>query len=238
MKKLLAIALALALGLAWATTQAMAGPSIEPKKSPGPPFETGTPGTPAPHQPGPPSNPGAPSGQGALVTPGAQATAHADLHGKPTILRGTLTALDAASLTLQQADGTSVTVGLTPETRIRVPGPNAGGDTLLVGMHVVVMAVADSNNQLVARAVMAVPGQPVLTHRVGIVTAYTAGSSITIQATDGNAYTFGIQPDAKILPPQQAASLAVGSNVTVIAPRVPAESGWTAIGIVVHRAQP
>ena len=77
--------------------------------------------------------------------------------------------------------GTSAaqTISLTSDTHINVPGPKAQGDTLLVGMHVIVMAFPDANNNLVARAVLVIPGQPVRVHRVGPVTPYTAGASIT-----------------------------------------------------------
>ena len=164
-------------------------------------------------------------------TPGAPLQG---LHGKPTIYRGTLSALDATSLTLTLADGSSITLGLTPDTKIRVPGPKAQGEKLLVGMHVVVQAIADANNNMVARSVMAIPGRPTLAHRVGTVTAYAAGSSITILATDGSSNTFALTADTKILPPGLAAELAVDSRVTIIAPRDVSALGWTATGIVVH----
>jgi hypothetical protein len=168
-------------------------------------------------------------------TPGAQATAHAGFHGKPQILRGTISAVDASSLTLTLEDGSSVQIGLTPATKIHIPGPKGLGNALTVGMRAFVMAYTDpAGRQLVARMLHVVPGQPVRAHRVGKVTAYTAGSSITIQATDGNSYTFALTSDTKILPEGQAAGPAAGSLVTVIAPRVPSSAGWTAKGIVVH----
>ncbi len=171
-------------------------------------------------------------------TPGAQATAHAGMHGKPQIFHGTISAVDATSLTLALADGSPVTIGLTPATKIHVPGPQSAGDTLVVGMRAVAMAFTDpASNQLVARMVIQIPGQPLRVHRVGKVTAYTPGSSITIQATDGNSYTFALTADTKVLPEGQAANLAIGSLVTIIAPRVPASPVWTAKGIVVHGAR-
>src|SRR5512143_977022 len=193
MKKIsLLAALALvAVSLMLVTIQVMAGAdAVGPKKTPSPFAVTGTPGTGLP--PGPPS--GASNGMGPQVPPGPpanpQSNSQAGLHGKPTIYRGTIQLVSSSSLTLTLVDGSSVTMGITPDTKIRVPGPKANGDTLVVGMHVVAMAITDSNNNLVARAVMAIPGQPVRVHRVGTVTAYTAGSSITIKATDGNTYIF------------------------------------------------
>ena len=218
------------IGLVGATTHALASPLAVAAKSTGNPHETPTPEgtlpvvTPDVHGKPP-------------KTPGAAATAHAGLHGKPLIYRGTITGVDASSLSLTLLDGSSVTVGLTPDTKIHVPGPQSMGDTLSMGMHVVVMAFNDQGNMPVARMVIVIPGQPVRAHRVGNVTAYTAGSSITIQATDGATYTFSLTGDTRILLQDQASSLAVGSRVTIIAPRVPSSLGWTATGIVVHPSQ-
>jgi hypothetical protein len=171
-------------------------------------------------------------------TPGAQAAAQADKHGKSTIYRGTLSAVDASSLTIALEDGSSVALAITPETRIRVPGPQAQGDTLIVGMHVVAQARTDANDNLIARSVMAIPGRPTLTHRVGTVTAYAAGSSITILAADGQTYIFTLTAGTKLLPAGLADTLAVDSRVTVIAPRDVSVLGWTATGVVVHPPLP
>src|SRR5512135_872840 len=147
-----------ALSLVLVTTQVMAGPNAAGPSHTPKPFITGTPGTPPP--PGPPSNPSG-QGVGPQKTPGPPANANpnsqAALHGKPTIYKGTIFAVSASSLTLTLSDGSQVA-----------------------------MAITDQNNNLVARAVMAIPGQPLRVHRVGTVTGYTAGSSITIKATDGN----------------------------------------------------
>jgi len=221
----------LILALMLATTQAMARSLAVSASRTGNPHKTGTPaaGTPA-------------VDQGAANTPGAKATEQAGkhgLHGKPEILRGMLASVDASSMTITLADGTTATVGITPDTKIHVPGPQSAGEVLVAGMRVVVMALTDPNTDgLVARMVIAIPGQPVRAHRVGTVTAYTAGSSITIQATDGNSYTFALTGDTRILPQDRAGDLAVGSLVTVIAPRVPSSLDWTAKGIVVHPAGP
>ncbi len=218
MKKLCAaIALILLIGLMAMTGHAMAG-------APSPEAAKGPPGTETEVEPG--------------HTPGAQATLHAGLHGKPQIIHGTISAVDAASVTITPEGGSPVKIGLTPATKIHVPGPQSAGDTLLVGMRAVAMAYTDpATNELVARMVNVIPGQPMRVHRVGKVTAYTAGSSITILATDGNSYTFALTADTKILPAGQAANLAFGSLVTIIAPRVPSSLTWTAKGIVVHGGQ-
>lgn len=217
--------LILLIGLMAATTQALASPATVIAKNTGGPHGKGQ--TPTPEG----------TGAAPAHVPGAQATAHAGLHGKPNIYRGTIAEVDASSLTLTLADGSSVMIGLTPDTKIHVPGPQSMGDTLSLGMRAAVMALNDQNNAPVARMVVVIPGQPIRAHRVGKVTAYTAGSSLTIQATDGTTYTFGLSADTRILPQDQAGSLGVGSLVTVIAPRVPSSLGWTATGIVVHPSQ-
>jgi len=207
--------LTMILGLLFLTTQALASPAADPKKTPGPPN-----------------------------TPGAAATQKADeratrqagkLHGKPEHYKGTIASADASSITLTLADGSSVTIGLAAETRIKIPGlKGAASAALQPGMTAMVQAVRDQDNNLVARAVLVIPGKPGLTHRVGWVTDYQPGASITIQASDGNTYTFSLTGETKILPAERAAELAVGSRVTIIAPRDPSSLGWAAKGIVIH----
>jgi hypothetical protein len=158
-------------------------------------------------------------------------------HGKPQHFKGIIKAAGAGSLTLTLDDGTDVNFIIGPDTRIKAPGIKGETDAVLqVGLQAMVQAVADDGGNLVARSIMIIPGKPVLAHRVGWVTEYTPGVSITIQAHDGNLYTFTLLPDAKILPAERAGELAVGSRVTIIAPRDPASLGWTAFGIVVHPA--
>jgi len=206
------LVLTLALSLFFVTSQAFAGSATAgPKKTPGPPL------TPGPQK-----------------TPGAQATENAGEHGKgkPQNFRGTIAAVDTSSLTLTLRDGSSVPFVLTSDTRIKIPGRTGSSASLQVGMQAMVQARDDGSGNLVARAVMAIPGQPVRVHRVGWVTQYTPGVSITIQASDGNDYTFTLTADTKILP--GSSEVTVGSRVTIIAPRDPSAVGWTAIGIVVH----
>lgn len=181
-------------------------------------------------------------------TPGAQATAKAEdkdnkqsdkPKGKHENFKGTVTAVDSASITLTLRDGSSVTVGLTSDTRIKFPGPKDSAPAgIEVGANAMVQAIRDESGSLTARMVMIIPGKPSKIHRVGTVTAYTAGSSITIQDKDGNTFTFTITSDTKLLPAERADQLAVGSRVTIIAPRDPAGGGVTVKGIVIHPANP
>lgn len=175
-------------------------------------------------------------------TPGAVATQKAEEKannpkGKRENFKGTVEAISATSLTLTLRDGSSVTVGLSAETRIKVPGmKGATVDAIQPGMEVMLQAIRDQSGNLTARSIMVKPGKPSKVHRVGWVTAYSPGASITIRAHDGNTYTFVLTTETKILPAQRAGELALGSRVTIIAPRNPATPQGTATGIVVHPA--
>lgn len=177
-------------------------------------------------------------------TPGAKATEKADERatkmaekgkkGKPEHYRGTIDAADGASLTLKLDDGSTVTVGLTAETRIQVPGQGGGVEALQPGLKAMVQAYRDENDALVARSVHVIPGRPTRMHHVGWVTDYQPGISITIQAHDGQLYTFLLTAETRILPVERAGQLAAGSRVTIIAPRDVSATEATAKGIVVH----
>lgn len=182
------------------------------------------------------------------TTPGAQATEKANDNaqiqagkppkGKHENFKGTISAVDATSLTITLRDGSSVTVSLVAETRIKFPGPKSSPGTLQTGMNVMVQAIRDQSDNLVARSVMVIPGKPAKIHRVGTVTAYTAGAGITIQDRDGNTYTFALTSETKLLPAERAGMLGVGSRVTIIAPRDPSGGVPTAKGIVIHPSKP
>jgi len=188
----------------------------------------------------------------AKKTPGAQATAQAteraddngtdknkQPHGKHEHFKGTVTAADSTSLTLTLRDGSSVTIGLSSSTQMKFPGPKDSAPTgIEKGMTVNVQAIRDQSNNLLALRVMVIPGKPGKVHRVGTVTAYSAGASITIQAKDGKTYTFALSSDTKILPAKRAGQLAVGSFVTIIAPRDVPDGTAVAKGIVVHPVKP
>jgi hypothetical protein len=181
-------------------------------------------------------------------TPGAKATEKANEndtkqankpHGKHENFKGTVSAVDSTSITLTLRDGSSVVVGLSAETRMKFPGPkNSRPGNIQPGMKAMVHAIRDQGGNLMARAIMVIPGKPSKIHRVGIVTEYTAGSSITIQAKDGNRYSFVITDDIKLLPAERAGTLAIGSRVTIIAPRDPAVGGVVVKGIVIHPTVP
>ncbi len=177
-----------------------------------------------------------PRAQGVTQSLGASSMAPAALHGKPHLYRGTIDIVSASSLDLTLMDGSHMTIGLSPDTAIQKPGSQASGESLSLGMQASVLAFNDQSNAPVAQMIAIIPVEPVRAHRVGKVTAYTAGVSITIQATDGAIYTFSLDGNTRILPEYPSQTLGVGSLVTVVAPRVPSSRGWMAIGIVPHPA--
>lgn len=67
----------------------------------------------------------------------------------------------------------------------------------------------------------------------GIVVAYLPGQSITIADKNGTQIEFVIDPSMKILPPEAANSLKLGSYVTIIAPASIDKGKQIAVGIVV-----
>ncbi len=181
---------------------------------------------------------------GLLKTPGAVATQKAkerpnkqtgNPHGKHENYKGSITAVDAASITLELKDGSSLSIGLTDKTRIRIPSmKDATYLALKTDMTVMVQAIRDQDDVLTAKAVAVIPGKPTKMHHVGIVTAYEAEVSITIQAKDDLLYTFALTEETKILPAEKADQLVEGALVTIIAPRDVTGGDPTAIGIVIH----
>ena len=213
--------LALSMALLLATTQAFASPDNlqNGKKTPGP------------------NTPGAKATEKAIEDALQQQAGNP--HGKHENYKGTVSAADSTSITLTLRDGSSVTVGLSADTRIKFAGPKSFAPaSIQPGMNAMVQAIRDQGGNLIARAVMVIPGKPSKIHRVGTVTEYTAGSSITIQDKDGNSYTFALTGETRLLPAARMDTLAVGSRVTIIAPRDPASGGVTVKGIVIHPAAP
>ena len=156
-------------------------------------------------------------------------------HGKHENYKGTITAVDTGSITLALKDGSSITIVLVAETRIHIPkNKEATVLELTEGMTVMVQALRGQDESLTARKVIVVPGKPTKTHRVGIITDYVEGVSITIQAKDELLYTFLLTEETKILPVERLDQLKIGARVTVIAPRDVSTLDQTATGIVVH----
>lgn len=185
-----------------------------------------------------------------------------NLAGKKVHFRGVVTAVDAASLTIKLSGGEEIVFTLTDKTVFKIPtlGPDATWEKLNPGVTVLVQAVKPKEagtetetavasetaageqvasatptvSGLTAVKVLVVPGKPARIHRVGEVTAYEAGKSITIKARDGNEYTFALTDKTKILPDDRVDKLVVGAVVTIISPRDVTGGPLTAMGIVVH----
>jgi len=166
---------------------------------------------------------------------GPNGKANGQGHGKGKVqhYQGTVSGKSASSITLTLADGSSKTISVNSETKIKIPGvKDATLDTIQTGSRVnVQVRGADAQGNPVARMVMAIPGKPAKAHHVGTVTAYGNGS-ITIQGKDGTTTTYTVNADTKILP--KGATVAQGATVTIIAPRNPAGGALVAKGIVVH----
>lgn len=211
------------VSLFFVTSQVLAGPdpAVHMKGTPTP----GEKPTKVPGQHGNP-NKGTPQGN----SQGKQ-------HGKPENYKGTISAVSASSVTLTLKDGSTVTIALNTETKIKIPHSKNSETGLETGMTAMVRAFMDESNGLTAKSVMAIPGKPTKAHRVGWVLEYAPGASIMIQASDGASYTFTLTAETKILPAERAGELAVGSRVTIIAPRDPSSETLTAKGIVVHPAE-
>jgi hypothetical protein len=177
------------------------------------------------------------------VTPGAKATEKADqraTEGKgqgkqKENYKGTIASVSDTSLALTLEDGSSISFTINADTQIRIPtlGKDVTVADLAVGMQAHVRAQKDGDT-LIALAINTIPGKPAKIHRVGTVTDYQPGVSITIQDKDGNSFTFQLTAEPKILPADRADQLKVGSLVTIISPRDVASEQLVAAGIVVH----
>jgi hypothetical protein len=111
--------------------------------------------------------------------------------------------------------------------RVLVQAAQAADTQLWTAVHVVVQTATSSETE---------SEETTPAHVVGTVTAYTAGSSITVQGADGTLATYALTATTKILPAARASLLAVGARVTIIAAPASAGGTPTATGIVVHPA--
>jgi hypothetical protein len=156
-------------------------------------------------------------------------------NGKVQNFKGIVTAKSGSELTLTLKDGSVVTLGLNEDTKVKIPSmKNVTLEDIPLESQTAVQARADQTGALVARKIQVIPGKPTKIHRVGVVTAYTPGNSITIQAKDGGTTQFSLNADTKILPKKRAESLAVGDSVTIISRRNLTGGTPAAQGVVIH----
>jgi hypothetical protein len=141
-----------------------------------------------------------------------------------------------AALTMKTKVGEEISFLVTEATDIKIPnlGKEAALADIQVGVHALVRAIEEEDGSLTAIQISVTPGKPAPKHHVGVVREYAAGVSITIEAHDGNEYTFLITEETKILPEERADELNVGRRVTIISPRDVTGGPFTAKGIVVH----
>ena len=84
------------------------------------------------------------------------------------------------------------------DTKIKIPTmKNVTLEDINLESRAVVQSRADDTGALVARKIQMIPGKPTKIHRVGVVTGYTAGSSITVMDKDGNSTQYTLDPDTK-----------------------------------------
>lgn len=171
-------------------------------------------------------------------TPGMKATEIAALKPekfKPEIYKGTVTDVTLDSLTLKMWDESTLQFRVNDKTRVKIP--TVKGATVAeinLGVNATIHAYHGEEENLVAESIQVVPGKPLKIHRVGVVTAYTEAESITIQAKDGELYTFALSSGTKILPLSRIDQLEVGAKVTIISRRDPTGGALAAQGIVIH----
>ncbi|HLC35154.1 MAG TPA: hypothetical protein VJJ70_09190 [Anaerolineales bacterium] len=174
------------------------------------------------------------SKQDARATQRAEREAERELRRSRAHYRGTVSAVDGSSISLDTAEG-AFTFAITDKTRINIPsGKGGGAGDINVGSQAVVLAQQEQGDRYTALSIHIVPGKPIHIHHVGTVTGYTPGVSITIEGNDGDLVTFVLTGDCKILPEERAEELAVGRRVTIIARRDPTGGPLTAQGIVIH----
>jgi predicted nucleic acid-binding protein len=149
--------------------------------------------------------------------------------------QGTISVVDAGSVTLLLKDGSVLVFAVTEETRLTMPTLKAATlEDFELGRNVKVKAIRAEDDTLTALSMKLVPGKPEKKYRVGIVTEYTPGESITIQAKEDKLFTYLLTEDTKILPTEREALLQVGAKVTIISPRDLTRIDQTALKIVVH----
>jgi hypothetical protein len=106
---------------------------------------------------------------------------------------------------------------------------------VVTSAYVPVAAAAKISTPMISQA--SPPGQG-LRRIVGVVSAYTAGQSITIVDRHGTQFVFDLASPLRILPAHRANLLGVGAFVTVISPNNMPNGKHIAVGIVIHRGVP
>lgn len=166
--------------------------------------------------------------------PGKSGEQHGNGQGKSNF-NGSVTSVTDTGYVITLKDGTEITVTLDETTNLKVPTLKDTTEYKLVaGQRVVMRTVKNEDGTYSVVAAHVIPGKPEKIHRVGEVTDYVPGVSITIMGKDGKETTFALTDMTKILNGDETVELAIGSFVTIISPRDPSGGELTANGIVVH----
>lgn len=150
--------------------------------------------------------------------------------GRKYNFKGEVTSFTGGVLVITGKHGGTTRVD--DNTEIKVSGPEGGPTGIQVGQQVMAQSTKTESGFLALR-VHIFPTKPAHVHRVGVVTDYQPGVSITIQGNKGSS-TFKIAPDVQILPAERADQLKVGARVTIVSPEDTTDQALTATGIVVH----
>jgi len=141
---------------------------------------------------------------------------------------GTIKSMAANSFVLTTKAKGDVTITVNADTKYHVPGvKDATWANFKVGDRATTM-VTESNGTNTASHVNLIPAKPIHVVRTGTITAYTAGSSITIKDKKGDSSTFVINSDTKIQFRHGTTVVHVGDRATVSARRDPASDTYTA----------
>jgi len=151
-------------------------------------------------------------------------------------VKGMIVDLSEASITIEnQKDGALMTFVVTSETQVKIPRLKDTKITdLKVGQDVTIKGTKAEDGALTALKITLIPGKYEKYSRVGEVTDYQPGVSITITDKNNELFTFKVTEDTIILPKDRANELAVGRRVTIIMPRDVTGGEPTAKKIVVH----
>lgn len=146
---------------------------------------------------------------------------------------GTIKSKGTDSFVLTNGKKPDVPITVNSQTKYHVPGvDNPTFADFSVGDKVAVLGV-ESSGGIVALHVNLIPSKPLHIQRVGMIDAYTAGTSISLKDKKGDVSTFTITTDTKIVLKKGATAVTVGERATVVARRVPSSDTYTATAIVV-----
>jgi hypothetical protein len=125
----------------------------------------------------------------ALAAPAAGLAAHT-----AALDRGVVQSVDSSQIVLRALDGSTVSFGLLPGTRVRVNGAKASPADITPGAVADVTA-DDKGHALLVRATQT-PQPPVTTTDRGVLTQVTK-SSLVFTAADGSAHTVSIDRNTR-----------------------------------------